>query len=126
MGPPYFHTTILRTAEASNKQSKNLKHGDATAIQGATSLYNMFKQPPSASMPPPRNTPPKEAQQPAFNPGAPGNVFTGCWNRGSKARCKPLSACPAQGKECGKCGFLYHFGKMCLSRNRKPSSNTHK
>jgi hypothetical protein len=36
--------TIIRTAEASNKQSKNLKTGDAAAIQGATSSYKRFKQ----------------------------------------------------------------------------------
>lgn len=36
--------TILRTAEASNKQSINLKTGDAAAIQGANSTYRRFKQ----------------------------------------------------------------------------------
>jgi hypothetical protein len=36
--------TIIRTAEASNKQSKNLKTEDALAIQGATSSYKRFKQ----------------------------------------------------------------------------------
>lgn len=118
--------TILLTAKVSNTQSKNLKHGEAVAIQGATSSYKKFKQPSSASMPPPRSATPKAAEPPAFSPGTPGNSFTGCWYCGNKTRCKPLSACPAQGKQCGKCGFPNHFGKMCRSRNRKSSSSTPK
>ncbi|KZS03678.1 Uncharacterized protein APZ42_033523 [Daphnia magna] len=46
-----------------------------------------------------------------------GAKFAGCWNCGSKTRCKPLTACPAQGKECNKCGLLNHYFRVC--RNPK-------
>ncbi|KZS02265.1 Uncharacterized protein APZ42_000758, partial [Daphnia magna] len=95
--------TIIRTAEASNKQSKNLKTGDAAAIQGATSSYKRLKQ--------------KSSKPPVGGSSSAGAKFAGCWNCGSKTRCKPLTACPAQGKECKKCGLLNHYFRVC--RNPK-------
>ena len=100
--------TIIQTAEASNKQSKNLKTGDAAAIQGATSSYKRFKQ--------------KSSKPPAGGSSSAGATFAGCWNCGSKSRCKPLTACPAQGKDCRKCGLLNHYSKVC----RNPKAATKK
>jgi len=100
--------TIIRTAEASNKQSKNLKTGDAAAIQGATSSYKRFKQ--------------KSSKPPAGGSSSAGATFAGCWNCGSETRCKPLTACPAQGKDCRKCGLLNHYSKVC--RNPKAATKT--
>ncbi len=57
--------TIIRTAEASNKQSKNLKTGDAAAIQGATSSYKRFKQ--------------KSIKPPAGGSSSAGPTFVGLW-----------------------------------------------
>jgi hypothetical protein len=94
--------TFIRTAEASNKQSKNLKTGDAAAIQGATSTYKRFKE--------------KSGKPPAGGSSSAGAKFMGCWNCGSKTRCKPLTACPAQGKECKKCGLLNHYFKFCRNK----------
>jgi hypothetical protein len=99
--------TILRTAEASNKQSINLKTGDAAAIQGATSNYRRFKQ--MSDRPPPRET----GKQPAGDSELDFDGFTGCWNCGSKSRCRPLTACPAQGRKCNKCGKPNHYAQVC-------------
>jgi hypothetical protein len=76
--------TIIRTAEASNKQSKNLKTGDAAAIQGAFSSYKRSKQ--------------KSSKPPAGGSSSAGATFAGCWNCGSKSLCKPLTACWPKGK----------------------------
>jgi hypothetical protein len=99
--------TIIRTAEASNKQSKNLKTGDAAAIQGTTSNYRRSKQ--MSDRPPPRETdkPPEGDSELDFD------KFTGCWNCGSKSRCKPLTACPAQGRKCKRCGKPNHYAQVC-------------
>ncbi|KZR99997.1 Uncharacterized protein APZ42_003910, partial [Daphnia magna] len=72
--------TIIRTAEATNKQSKNLKTGDAAAIKGTTSSYKRFK--------------PKSSNPPVAGSSSAGAKFAGCWNCGSKTRYKPLTACP--------------------------------
>ncbi|XP_045025183.1 uncharacterized protein LOC123469907 [Daphnia magna] len=106
--------TILRTAEASNKQSINLKTGDAAAIQGANSTYRRFKQ--TSGSPPPRD---KTGKPPARDNKPANDKFTGCGNCGSKSQCKPLTACPAQGRKCNKCGRPNHYAQVC--RNSKPT-----
>jgi hypothetical protein len=103
--------TILRrpTAEASNKQSINLKTGDAAAIQGATSNYMRLKQ--MSDRPPPRETGKPRTGDSELD----FEKFTGCWNCGSKSPCRPLTACPAQGRKCNKCGKPNHYAQVCRS-----------
>lgn len=86
--------TILRTAEASSTQSKNLKDEDTVAIQGMSS-YKKGKQQPSTQS---RD---KSKSYKSTTAGAklPRESNTGCWNCGAQTRCMPLQACPAQGKE---------------------------
>ena len=100
--------TLLCTAEASRMQSKNLKDGDATGIQGMLSYKKGRQQPSTQSRD-------KFKSYKSSTPGAmlPREVNTGCWNCGAQTRCIPLQSCPAQGKDCNNCGPLNRFAKVC-------------
>ncbi|KZS18271.1 Uncharacterized protein APZ42_015591 [Daphnia magna] len=61
----------------------------------------------------------KTGKPPARDNKPANDKFTGCGNCGSKSQCKPLTACPAQGRKCNKCGRPNHYAQVC--RNSKPT-----
>ncbi len=96
-----------------------MKTKDAAAIQGATSTYRRFQQ--TSGRPPPR----EKTGKPLAGDSKPAtDKFMGCWNCGSKSRCKPMTACPAQGRKCSKCGQLNHYAQVYRSSKSTPKQQS--
>jgi hypothetical protein len=117
---------ILRVAEAASAQAKNLKQGDALAIQGLSkSSYKKDKLNKSSK---PHNKHQSSSSQSNHGKSVKFDISSkGCWNCGGETR-HPRSDCPANGKDCGKCGKTRHFKKVCnsngIKKNTTPSAQT--
>ena len=122
---------ILRVAEAASAQAKNLKQGDALAIQGLSkSSYKKDKLNKSSKPQAKQQSSSSQSNQTSKKDGKSVKFDTsskGCWNCGGETR-HPRSDCPANGKDCGKCGKTGHFKKVCnsngIKKNTTPSAQT--
>ena len=122
---------ILRVAEAASAQAKNLKQGDALAIQGLSkSSYKKDKLNKSSKPQNKQQSSSSQSNQTSKKDGKSVKFDTsskGCWNCGGETR-HPRSDCPANGKDCGKCGKTGHFKKVCnsngIKKNTTPSAQT--
>jgi hypothetical protein len=121
---------ILRVAEAASTQAKNLTQGDAMAIQ-ALSKSSYKKDKLNKSSKPQHKQQSSSFQSSQSKKDDKSVKFDtsskGCWNCGGETR-HPRSECPANGKDCGKCGKTGHFRKVCNSssnkKNTTPSTQT--